>query len=59
MVKLGELDKKKVKLMESTTDNIYKMMSFMGFFDIHSLEERNPRIYKRIVNKNENCDGKC
>jgi hypothetical protein len=43
------MKKSKTPFFKQTTDNMYKMMSALGFIDIHSLKNRDPEAYKRIM----------
>jgi len=32
-----------------TEENLYKMLSFMGLYNIHNLKTRNPKLYAKIM----------
>jgi len=40
---------KGVEFFKPSMKNLYKMLSFMGIYDIHKLKERNPKLYKEIM----------
>ena len=40
---------KRIKLIENNIKNLYMMMSAKGDFDIHSLKERDPKLYAEIM----------
>ena len=44
---------KKTKLIKPNVENLYKMLSFKGDFDIHRLKDRDPEMYKKIMNEKE------
>lgn len=40
-------------LFKNNTKNLMQLLSFKGDFDIHTLKERNPKMYKEIMGESK------